>query len=1370
MESDLILDIVDVVHIVEVLIDLCIQRLVVVFLAGSSPTLIRTISNNSVNSGGSRESRGSRGSILSLRRSSHSQPKTIYQELSSKLQQIEVDDLVEDSQQRKTFKIMLTDFASKLDPDTSSDLSRLVVSFQMVAAKTLNLMDPLNTPFHLLYLAYFIDYLLTLGCSLQQRNFLLSYRHDLCSKKIRPMMKIEELPKFQLISRIYNVSFSYLNNRVFALKGECRKADILSEIEHKKESYRYSKTEFASREHYIFWLQGRTRFIQKAIDRFGKERDENTRPGTRKVGPKEPLMYFQQVLGSFLESEESSDDYMEIIKDCMLIWQIDGYDAYFAVLYACLKNNTITEERLQLARTVLEFGEFEFNPHAWPKPIQLGLEPLNGFALSSLKNVTAEFDHLFDDLVKDIVIQLDKIENSSLLGITDQMQDTVTKKLRQVTKDKYISLSSCLGRKSSMKEAIVSLENVEKHLNHIIQNVSDKYDAKWNFKILKQTLATDILADVRNMVESSSKVVEFNGIPIRMYESGKQDADMMIILQSFIRIKNLARLSDDEFTSLIEPVFYPECYVLCQQTCHRLLENQAEIFNHKDAIQVLDYFEKCLLTDQSLQWKNKQQKAVLLTLFYKTISTILINHTNELTEDVLMQLSTSHLQDLFVKINKLYLLHQEVELRFRDDVLEEISELTRSLNLANFSKVLMIRLVKAENMDPALEDSSDLMVKVSGHSEFQTSVGEPYWDEEFEIVADDNMVALDLILLDCSEKADPIASFSTTINLDSIKESTQQKLKLTSSNGIHLYITYAFERALKDPVFFVGQINLNFKRACNKIMKKTVATIFPAIKDVFTRHGLNEMKQVSPRFYKINNFLQAEEDPENVRDPLIVGLASHIENELEIIKSSLRHNAFEDFMAEVWSSILSRATNMLLPSLTFIEALAMDSSIDAQLASPLNGLKLEQEANKSDLLSIDDYERIFSWVYKLFALVCTNVSSRRHFELFRLELYQFIQARGLYHQTLADLQNEYRLQVERCESQLRYRRLARRDLTRCPKIIRSHGTCEGLEKLMKHEYDRQYEDRNLLTRELMLRVIFAKDGVRSIEYISQKVEEFERMSFDISTNQSPKSGGSKRSSRLTIEKQISNANENADWLAIRGEINNLKNWVSGLVETSAISMYDLKIHTKSIDDLVFELDSKKRTYNQRRFKFSFKPEKATRPSIKSNTVSTLGAPTLQDVSRINQKVGKSHENVYVDSISNSVVVIPADGSAGAITLKNCTNCVFFVDSSSFVYLEGISSCVVVGKAHQLRIHKTVASYIDTQIQSELNKIIIEESNQLIFVDHNSVKVEDFSHPALPSPNYRFASEHLALDADSVQVETLPELLASKLKAVPDSEK
>ncbi|KAG7820852.1 hypothetical protein KL928_000936 [Ogataea angusta] len=1102
----------------------------------------RRVSDQSTSSSGSKSSRSSgetknsRKRILGRLHASNEKPETFFIELANKLDSLakgyhtEIEDWGMSAEERKIFISMLLTFRTLYNP-VEQDINRLINDFQLVAAKNIHARDPSNASVHLVYLARFIDYLLILRSSSQQKDILIMHRNEICAKRFYPQIRIQDLPKFEVISKVYGVEFLHLNNRVLALKGECREVDIIYELEKKDTRHRFKESDFSDPGDYREWLQGRMRFFRKALDRFQQERFHFnvSKSSPRPVSPKNRYQTFDSVLDVFMNGSTMCPVCQEIIKDCMFVWQLDGYEVFMSVIRAYLRRRDYIrkDDALKLARTLLDFSGLPFKPEMWPIPIksQVGItESLNTPIVQSLAPI---MDDLFNPAtLKEIVTKLKEVHSTSFFGISEHSKLTITLNLPKISKKRYKAMTSSIEKNSVTLENVSMLLNcVLKDLQYLSTNIPLQFDTLWDFWIVKYDLAKRSLTDTRRLVSSliTETIMDGSGKWIRNYKIPTNTETMKCILSKMVQVRDLARFPLHEFSKIVEPYFYPDYYSLCQDWCLDMIDEASEVlqaetfelskdpsYSNKSIVSLFNVFFRYLSKVERLKWTDKLQNATLFTLVCGTICNILNEYCEHLTLDIITNFQETDASDVdqvyYVKISNLYAILQKLDMIFCDDVIEDMSSVMESSKTNIGSRLIVVKVKSAEILTDKFAPTS--YVQISGCLSQRTRAirGDwlPQWQEEFLAVIDNK--DSQVIRFELVANNNVVANFAYDLDLNSTSIGTENTLTLTNSDFISLKWSYWHETLLTDPLHFIGTTRATLMASIQRIIPFLGSDICGSIKTLFTKSTLSEMRAMNLDICKIGDFLKAEDNPEQIIDKSVVETCDQINTKVSQLKPILNCLAIDDLLLYIWSQIVRHATDLAIPPLSYLRRIR---SKHDELCSMIDSVSIAPVS--PEILAVDDFERVVSWVYKLFALVCSHLTSQRHDSLLTLDFYGFLKMRSLYHQTLSDIQKEYKSCVDRCESLLRFQMGNFRTNCGVAKSVARQSTQKKRKDLLEEETDVQMENLDLTTREIFLRLMFAKDGSRSIEYISRSMEEFDRLTNDIMTGEKK---ASKRSSRL----------------------------------------------------------------------------------------------------------------------------------------------------------------------------------------------------------------------------------------------------------------
>lgn len=214
--------------------------------------------------------------------------------------------------------------------------------------------------------------------------------------------------------------------------------------------------------------------------------------------------------------------------------------------------------------------------------------------------------------------------------------------------------------------------------------------------------------------------------------------------------------------------------------------------------------------------------------------------------------------------------------------------------------------------------------------------------------------------------------------------------------------------------------------------------------------------------------------------------------------------------------------------------------------------------------------------------------------------------------------------------------------------------------------------------------------------------------------------------------------------SLRNEINNFQDWLSSRVELNQIPLYDLKIYSRDIDELIDKLEAKKSLFDKKTFTFK------SRPVLKvKSTIQTVKPEQeqLQEQKKLTQKQtlenirnykmvlevsDNDDHNIYIKNIENSIILI--EKSVKTLTLEDIKNSIILADSETFIFTNNLTDSILQGSCQQLRVHNTHNSIINVNITSGMNRFVIEDSNNLYVFNRKGLEVDDFNHPSINLAN------------------------------------
>lgn len=245
-----------------------------------------------------------------------------------------------------------------------------------------------------------------------------------------------------------------------------------------------------------------------------------------------------------------------------------------------------------------------------------------------------------------------------------------------------------------------------------------------------------------------------------------------------------------------------------------------------------------------------------------------------------------------------------------------------------------------------------------------------------------------------------------------------------------------------------------------------------------------------------------------------------------------------------------------------------------------------------------------------------------------------------------------------------------------------------------------------------------------------------------------------------ITDEISDIKSKSQIDEVQLKIRNLENFISE--NTSSIPPLELKYYTDEIKSLNETLTQRRNGFQK---VFSFKSKRMRLKPIHDNFQNTS---TLSDSNGVHKAPDKLHNNisninllseienqnrltyenitdkhliiknstqhVFLQNVKNSIIQIQKANCS--IHVENSVNLILLVDTNGPLMINHLSSFVLSGECHQLRLHDSHNGDISIKIMSK--ELILERCNTLrFFFDDLNVKINDFSSPnqQIKSPNY-----------------------------------
>ncbi|GME84382.1 unnamed protein product [Ambrosiozyma monospora] len=554
-----------------------------------------------------------------------------------------------------------------------------------------------------------------------------------------------------------------------------------------------------------------------------------------------------------------------------------------------------------------------------------------------------------------------------------------------------------------------------------------------------------------------------------------------------------------------------------------------------------------------MRWPTDIHNAYFVTLLYQRISFVIGQYADQMTEEVIDELSSMDTlpneSKAYTKINNLYTVLKKMDDLFRDDVLHAFSSLIRNqgahrrtpstngrtngqgrsdrdhlweLRNIQTGRLVSIKVIKAENVEnKETGEPLNSFVRLTGALENRTrTIGNdayPEWNEDFETVlleGETDIVQLRIFAETGRNMTTIVEQFPFQLTFDSRKDGVVQQIT-QESHGVNLYIEYKFENIKHDPIFYNGQVRTSLENAIQRIIKLLGSRTTKQIMETLTKQNIRNVCKESPDFPRVDKFFLSEEDdpdyemldPAVINDAMIVGLCNTINTTVNVLSMNLEEDAIDELLVYMWSVTLSTGINAVLPPLAITGSVRMRklrqqqqsqrSNILERITTQLGSLGLDTDGSES--MSYDEMERMISWMYKIFYLIGDLLHEQYQDQLITKEMVNIRDLQILYEYDYQELQTSYESVLAECkqlmESELQ--RPANRIggvLSRSDSVM-ARGTVQD-----RQEYEEQVDNSAtvvFLSRELVLRVMLAKEGAVALDFVDTKTREFDEYSKNL---------------------------------------------------------------------------------------------------------------------------------------------------------------------------------------------------------------------------------------------------------------------------------
>ncbi|GME85549.1 unnamed protein product [Ambrosiozyma monospora] len=400
---------------------------------------------------------------------------------------------------------------------------------------------------------------------------------------------------------------------------------------------------------------------------------------------------------------------LDILKDCAYVWQIDGYKGFMAVYQAFLRVSetkhdiSIAINGRDVAKKVLQFCCLPYEPEVWPLQLKQQGNLFEKVNSQLMRSAAARMSNLFDiESLGSVLVNLTRIKQNSPFGITDEMNASFTKKIVKVAKKRIRHrIQPVPGTDDvTLAHLFAFLETIVEDMLYLNSHLISEFEAKgdWSFTPMRDAIAKYSIGTSREIINYLTETLLFDQESQKFVRTFKvppeRNDEMQFVLRDINTIRELCQYSNKGFPRKSIDFFFPDFYTMHVEMCETMAEyTQNAIESDKFVpLEAASYsasvrdmfvlFERTLNEAEQMIWPTDIHNAYFVTLLHQRISFIVEQYADQMTEDVIDELSSMDTLPIeskaYTKINNLYTVLKKMDELFRDDVLHAFSSLIRN--------------------------------------------------------------------------------------------------------------------------------------------------------------------------------------------------------------------------------------------------------------------------------------------------------------------------------------------------------------------------------------------------------------------------------------------------------------------------------------------------------------------------------------------------------------------------------------------------------------------------------------------------------------------------------------------------------------------
>lgn len=864
------------------------------------------------------------------------------------------------------------------------DTANIIPTFERFLVNDSNM--SINDEHYYINLIQFVDLLLTFKSPESEKRKILATRQAILELSFVPLPDIHDLKMREIITRLFEIDETALFISISSIQQNIIRSDVVTYIQSKGLSQRYTSKDFDSDARYSNWITETKDMEQQLMREFGSN------PSSRSF-PYIPTNLNQAVTQLSAMVLKSDPLFLKLYMDCLRIWQFDPFTLQFIFMNIVSPSSTDIDlmkfsmdlnKSMGLASTCAPL-QIEFNDWPVQHKRQILIDGMKIY--NSLKpQLDQVLNHFFDDLktfTNSLIIVKQLKLTSNELGV----RGFIKEKMASVLKER----SAVYYQKANIKDPQsqkLTFDQMATYLTVVSRDVNLLY----NWKVMNGELNTTF-----GVYEYGSKIlmtpvlkfVKDFVLKMKAQTLGGSkfiNADTRQSFSSFLdRLNSLKDRTGfnfdfqselfDDFIQLVNS-WNAELQTQVLQTIKQDPNLQRDNGSSssksvKNLRGILDGYINLL---DSFQWKDKVQRSQLEVQMYKMITSGIDTYANHMF--TILEKNLSNVRDLkgdaCTSLNNLMVIRQYLDKLKENKTLRESCQTLKESGLWKLKsprKFVSINIKAAENVEDSKGGPISLKVIINGIKKGETRFiykdYTPEWFEEFNgFVKDSSMVPnLKISIISVDDRREEKVYKTINYNIDLTKETKSfedKKLSLTPKAG-KLTISTSVEFEKNDPLFYIEKSRSMIERDITRATKLFVDEYTLKMREIFSKEYLDISLSQAPVSSNNINYqrlmdIKLNEYASSMRNMIIPEMYNNLDASL-----------FDKIVKEIWTKVIQRAEDLLLPRLSSIDNTIVNK-LNKRVPASISTVKYRTTTNEEVI-------RVIEWCFKFREMLDISIIS-----------------------------------------------------------------------------------------------------------------------------------------------------------------------------------------------------------------------------------------------------------------------------------------------------------------------------------------------------------------------------------------------------------